>query len=103
MKQKILTLTICLLLISFIPPTLATKQTTSEPSQPTGYGIGKIFGILPRITGDNINVIMLIPQLGEFTIAKTRFNGHLGIFFIFGDYQWYADAPPAYSNLKSTV
>jgi hypothetical protein len=96
--KKSISIFIILLFINLIPITIATQDSSYGSFFTTGYGEGKIFGIHPRISGDDITLFMLLPLLGATTIAKSQFNGHVGFIFISGDYQWFEDGPPAFSH-----
>ena len=90
MKNLLTCIFVCFILINLIPTTLAT-----ETSYNSGFRTGKVFGIFPSVSGDEITFIMLAAPFGKITIDKTRFDGHSGIFLIFGEYQWFEDGPPA--------
>jgi hypothetical protein len=96
-KRKIISIILALLFVSLIPIAIAAEHHTHGSVVSTGYGETKIFGIHPQVSGDSITLFMVLPPFGKFTIAKPRFNGHLGLFLIFGDYQWFAEGPPAFS------
>jgi hypothetical protein len=94
-EQKILSICIILLLISLIPLTVTAEHHTQNPAIPTGYGTKKVFGILPRTTGDSITLFMILPFLGKTTITEAYFNGYQGILLLYGEYNWYPNGPPA--------
>jgi hypothetical protein len=97
-ERKIISIGVVLLFLSFIPITTAAQHYYSDRVIKTGYGEGKIFGIHPIISGDDLTLFMILPFLGTITIAKSRFSGHLGIILIFGDYEWFENGPPAIST-----
>jgi hypothetical protein len=93
--QQLFSIGIVLLLLSLLPLTVAAQQHTQDIFLPNGYGTKKIFGILPRTTGDSITLFMILPFLRTITIDGAYFNGHKGLFLIYGEYNWYPDGPPA--------
>jgi hypothetical protein len=97
-EKKIVSIVVVLLFLSIVPFTIAAQHQLEDPFMPTGYGKGKIFGIHPVVSGDDLTLFMIIPFLRTITIAKSRFSGHLGIILIFGDYEWLENGPPAIST-----
>jgi hypothetical protein len=100
--KKAVSIVIVLLFISLIPITIAAQHSSQDSFFTNGYGKGKIFGIHPQISGDDLTLFMILPFLGTITIAKSRFSGHVGILLIFGDYEWFENGPPAFSNTPTS-
>ena len=90
MKKKIVCIFVCLLFISIIPTVIGTEQ-----SSPVGFGPWKVYGLFPSVSDDGITCFLIGPFLGWTTLSLTRFNGHIGIIFMFGEYQWFENGPPA--------
>ena len=90
MKKIMVCIFVCLFLINFIP-----TASSSESSSPLGYGPWKVYGLFPSVSEDGITCFLIGPFLGVTVLNRSRFNGHIGIFFIFGEYQWFEDGPPA--------
>ncbi len=97
-EKKIISIVVVLLFLSLIPINIAAQHHSYDSNIKTGYGKGKIFGIHPVISGDDLTLFMILPFLGTITIANSRFHGHLGIILIFGDYEWFENGPPAIST-----
>ena len=97
-EKKIICIMLFVLLLSLIPLTVAAENQTSHPFSPAGYGKKHIFGIIPRISGDNITLFLVLPFFGKYTIHKTYFDGHLGILLVYGIYNWFPNGPPAFST-----
>ncbi len=76
--------------ISIIPSVIGTEQ-----SSPVGYGQGKVYGLFPSVSEEGISCFIIGPFLGWTTLSLTRFNGHIGIIFLSGEYQWFENGPPA--------
>ena len=76
--------------ISIIPTVIGTEQ-----SSPVGFGPWKVYGLFPSVSDDGITCFLIGPFLGWTTLSSTRFNGHIGIIFISGEYQWFENGPPA--------
>lgn len=55
--KKIICIMLFVLLLGFIPLTVAAENQTSHPVIPAGYSEKHIFGIIPRISGDNNAVL----------------------------------------------
>lgn len=89
MKKIMVCIFVCLFLINFIP-----TASRSENSFPLGYGPWKAYGLFPSVSEDGITCFLIGPFLGVTVLNKSRFNGHIGIFFIFGEYQWFENGPP---------
>lgn len=112
MKQKIACIIISVLFFSIVIPATGyivnyrsfSKSalyidtigdgSLEEPSS-LGFGPWKIYGIFPSVSGNLITCILIGPLLGRATLNASRFNGHIGLFFIFGDYWWIVNGPPA--------
>lgn len=97
-EKKIISIALFVLLISLIPLAVAAENQSPHSVIPTGYGEKKIFNIIPRVSGNNITLFMILPFLGRITINKTNFSGHLGILLIYGIYNWFPNGPPAFST-----
>jgi len=97
-EKKIISIVVVLLFIGLSPLTIAAPHQSDGAFIKTGYGKGKIFGVHPVISGDDLTLFMIIPFLGAITIAESRFSGHLGLILIFGDYEWLENGPPAIST-----
>ncbi|HUT00657.1 MAG TPA: hypothetical protein VMY59_10105 [Candidatus Thermoplasmatota archaeon] len=97
-EKKIISIVVVLLFLGLIPITIAAQHHSCDPVIKTGYGKGKIFGIHPIISRDDLTLCMILPFFGMITIAKSRFSGHLGIILIVGDYEWFENGPPAIST-----
>jgi hypothetical protein len=95
-EKKTISIVLVLLIISLIPIAIAAENQTDGSIVSSGYGTRKIFGIHPRVSGDNITLFMVLPFFGRITIDKPYFNGHIGIFLIYGDYNWVPNGPPSY-------
>lgn len=89
MKKEIICILVCLLFISLVPTTICAE------SESEGFGPWKVYGLFPSVSDDGITCFLIGPLLGLTTLNKTRFNGHIGIIFIFGMYQWFENPPPA--------
>ncbi len=76
--------------ISIIPSVIGTEQ-----SSPVGFGPWKVYGLFPSVSDDGITCFLIGPFLGWTTLSLTRFNGHIGIIFLSGEYQWFENGPPA--------
>lgn len=61
-----------------------------------GYGIGRVYGLFPSVNENEVTCFLIGPLLGKTTLNMSRFCGHIGILFIFGEYQWKLNAPPSY-------
>jgi hypothetical protein len=90
MKKKIVCIFVCLLFIIIIPTVIGTEQ-----SSPVGFGPWKVYGLFPSVSDDGITCFLIGPFLGWTTLSLTRFNGHIGIIFMSGEYQWFENGPPA--------
>jgi hypothetical protein len=97
-KKTFISIAIFLLFSSLIPLTVTAEHQSSTSIISTGYGEGKIFGIFPRVSGNTVTLFMVLPPFGKITINKLYFNGHLGLLFIVGDYNWMPQGPPAFST-----
>ena len=97
-EKHIISIAVVLLLTSFIPLSVTAQHRSYDSIVPNGYGEAKIFGLLPRVSGDTVTVFMVIPPFGKITINKLYFTGHLGLLFIVGDYNWMPQGPPAFST-----
>ena len=95
-EKKILNIVLILLFISLLPITIAAENQTEGTIVQTGYGETSIFGLFPQISGESLTLISVLPPFGKITIAKPRFNGHIGLVLVYGKYQWFADGPPAF-------
>ncbi len=96
-KKNFIGVAVVLLLINLIPLTVTGTHQSPNRLTPSGYGEGIIFGIFPRVSDDTITLFMVLPPFGTFTINKLYFTGHLGLFFIYGGYNWLPHGPPAFS------
>ncbi len=90
MKKKSVCIFVCLLFISIIPTVIGTEQ-----SSPVGFGPWKVYGLFPSVSDDGITCFLIGPFRGWTTLSLTRFNGHIGLLFMFGEYQWFENGPPA--------
>jgi hypothetical protein len=97
-EKNFISIAVVLFLISLIPLSVAAEHQSHDSIMSTGYGEAKIFGILPRVSGDTVTLFMVLPPFGKITINKLYFNGHLGLLFIYGDYNWMPQGPPAFST-----
>ena len=68
MRTKIVIVFICLLLISIIPNVLGSEITVDNTNDTVGFGVGRIIGIFPRVEGDNIRLIMIVPCLQNLAV-----------------------------------
>jgi hypothetical protein len=94
-EKKIISIVLFVLLITLIPLTVAAENQTESTSVSAGYGQTIMFGIFPEISGDTLRLFAILPPFGNIAIAKPRFTGHIGIILVYGEYQWFADGPPA--------
>jgi len=83
MNKKIVGIGAVFLLIVATLPLAYGINSKIEPKQETPVDVTFIIGLFPRVTGENITYLSLIP-FGMETIAKDRFDGRIGIIFIFG-------------------
>ena len=90
MKKKIVCIFVCLLFIGILPTVISTEQ-----SSPVGFGPWKVYGLFPSVSDGGITCFLIGPFLGWTTISLARFNGHIGIIFLSGKYQWFENGPPA--------
>jgi len=84
MKKKMIGIFVCMLLIATALPTTSIMAVETEKETPVDVTF--IIGLFPRVTGENITYLSLIP-FGMETIAKDGFDGHIGIILIFGTYE----------------
>jgi hypothetical protein len=94
-EKKIISMMFALLFIGLLPLTVAAENQATKSIVSTGYGETYLFGLFPEISGDTLRLFAVLPFLGNIAIAKPRFTGHIGIFFVSGKYQWFANGPPA--------
>lgn len=80
-----MTISICLLLIPLIPTTNYIPNKTEKVEEGDLQSLNKavVYGFLPQIDDNNITYFG-IPQFKWIIIPKDKFEGHIGIFFIFG-------------------
>ena len=90
MVKKIICIFVCLLFICLIPTTIGSE----EESSPLGYGPWTVIGLFPSKSGDYITCFLIGPFMGKTALNKGRFNGHVGLIFLIGKYQWFANGPP---------
>jgi hypothetical protein len=95
-EKKIISIILVLLFISLIPIAIAAENQTEGIIVSTGYGETSIFGLFPKVSGDSLTMVAILPPFGKITIAKPRFNGHIGLVLVYGKYQWFANGPPAF-------
>ena len=72
-----------------------TPNTVHAAEDDVGFGVGRIYGLFPSVSEDEITCFLIGPLLGKATLDSNRFSGYLGIFFIIGDYQWRVNVPPS--------
>ena len=91
MKMKITLFILLLMSICFSPITIGV-----ENPQPVGFGPWTVIGLFPSVSEDGITCYLIGPFLGKATLNKSRFYGHIGLVFLYGKYQWFADGPPVF-------
>jgi hypothetical protein len=94
--KKIFCFLICLLFIGSLPTAMEL-----EIMDPVGYGVGKIYGVLPRMSGNIITCFLIGPLLGYVTLDLTRSSRQIRILFIIREYLWITNGPPVYNYLWS--
>lgn len=101
MQKKFASIFVCLLLISLVPTVVIAQYSPQNTSGTTGFGVGNVIGLFPSVSEDEITCFLLGPLMGITTLSKSRFNGHIGLLFLVGEYQWFPNGPPAktYSNV----
>jgi len=90
MKKKIICIFLFSLFIVSIPTVIGTEQYS-----PDGFGPWKVYGLFPSVSNEGITCFLIGPFLRWATLSLDRFNGHIGIIFLFGYYQWFENGPPA--------
>lgn len=93
-RKKTISILLVLLLMSCLAATTVALIQTNDTPISSGYGETIIVGLFPKISGDSLTITAILPPFGRMTIAKPRFDGHLGLLLVYGKYQWFANGPP---------
>lgn len=88
-ERKIISIMLFLLFISLIPLTMAAENHSPHLVNPAGYKKKYILGVIPRASGTNVTLFLVLPFFGRFTINRAYFSGHLGLQFVYGIYNWF--------------
>ena len=86
MKIRILTFVLCVLIVTIIPNVtgICYDLDTDHLNADILMRI-QVFGLFPSVSDDEITFLSL-PAFRWLTIPKETFEGHIGIFLIFGSY-----------------
>lgn len=85
--KKLITISICLLMIPLIPSVVGIPCKIEKVGDGDLQCLKKfvVIGFFPQISSDNITYFG-IPQFQWMIIPKDKFEGYIGIIFIYGFY-----------------
>ena len=83
--KKLITIGLCLLLVSIIPNVIGLEQATDEEPENDILMVARVFGFFPRANSDYI-LYLAFPQFQTMSIPKDCFEGYIGRFIISGIY-----------------